>query len=258
VIAMPILRLEKVTRSFGGLTAVCDVSMQVRQGEITGLIGPNGAGKTTCFNLISGFLAPTTGEIFFEGRSLAGLRPHQIAGLGLVRTFQHTSLFSKLTALENVAAAHHLERKVGVIPALVRTPAFRAEERAVLQSAERILEFLGLAAKSDALAESLPYGEQRKLEIGIALAVKPKMLLLDEPAAGMNPTESLDLITLIQRIRDSGITALLVEHDMKVVMTLCDHITVLNFGELLAAGTPAEVRNHPDVHAVYLGAGVDA
>jgi branched-chain amino acid transport system ATP-binding protein len=248
-----LLEVEELTVRFGGLTAVNGVSFAVDEGTIMGLIGPNGAGKTTCFGLITGFLRPSRGQVRFRGRTLTGLAPHLIAREGLVRTFQKTSLFPRLTVHQNVMIGQQARLRPHVWPALARTAAQQRELTVVHERADEVLQLLGLPDVRDAEARTLSYGEQRSLAIAIALASRPALLLLDEPAAGLTPTESRRLMELIQQIRRSGITVLLVEHDMKVVMGICDHLVVLDHGQKIAEGAPRDIRQCPDVIRVYLG-----
>jgi branched-chain amino acid transport system ATP-binding protein len=252
------LKLEKATIAFGGLIAVNEVSFTVNQGEIFGLIGPNGAGKTTLFNLISGVHKLTSGAISFDGKSLSGLEPYQITQQGIARTYQNINLFSNLTVLENVMIGRHIQSRSGLMAAICRTPAQRREEAEIRAKCCELLDFMELRDKAELQAKNLSYGEQRRLEIARAMATEPKMLLLDEPAAGMNSTEKVELTEMIRRIRDRGITILLVEHDMKLVMKVTDRIAVLNFGKLIAQGTPTEIQNNPEVITAYLGGGIDA
>jgi len=248
---MEVLQLDKVSKRFGGLMAVRDLSFAVEAGEIRGLIGPNGAGKTTVFNLISGFYRPTTGHIIHQGRDIAGLRTCRIAERGIVRTFQHTTLFEQLTVVENILVGRHLHSRSGVIASLLGRDVLQRSEEA--SNALRVLDFFGLADRANDTASSLPHGLQKALGLAVAAASEPKILMLDEPFAGMNPQETLQMMTLVRRLRDQGMTILLVEHDMQAVMGLCDRITVVNFGELLTEGTPAEVRTHRAVIEAYLG-----
>ena len=250
---MSLLEVEELTVRFGGLTAVNRVSFAVDEGRIVGLIGPNGAGKTTCFSLITGFLRPSHGRVRFRGRTLTGLAPHLIARAGLVRTFQKTSLFPRLTVHQNIMIGQQARLRPRVWPALARTAAQQHELTAVRERADEVLELLALSDVRDVEARALSYGEQRYLAIAIALASRPALLLLDEPAAGLTPAESRRLMDLIQQIRRSGITVLLVEHDMKVVMGICDHLVVLDHGQMIAEGAPREIRQRPDVIRVYLG-----
>src|SRR5690606_32109413 len=248
------LQLRGVTHSFEGLKAVDGVDMDVAEGEIAGLIGPNGAGKTTIFNIITGVYAPDEGIVTFRDRQIQREPPHRITELGIARTFQNIRLFGNASALENVMMARHCRTRTGSLAAIFHTRAYREEEEETRERAMALLEFMELDDVWDVRAADLPYGRQRRLEIARALATEPHLLLLDEPAAGMNETESDSLRQLIRRIRDElNKTVLLIEHDMRLVMTLCDRLTVLNFGRRLAYGRPEEVRSNPDVIEAYLG-----
>ncbi len=250
---MCLLEVDALSVRFGGLTAVNDVSFSVDEGRIVGLIGPNGAGKTTCFGLITGFLAPSHGRVRFRGRTLTGLPPHLIAREGVARTFQKTSLFPRLTVHENVMIGQQARLRPRVWPALARTGAQRRELAAVRGRADDVLALVAMSGVRDVPALALSYGEQRHLAIAIALASRPSLLLLDEPAAGLTPAEARRLMDLIEQVRRSGVTVLLVDHDMKVVMGLCDHLVVLDHGQKIAEGAPREIRQRPEVIRVYLG-----
>jgi branched-chain amino acid transport system ATP-binding protein len=251
-----ILEVERLSRRFGGVAAVDDLSFAVEPGEIRGLIGPNGAGKTTTFNVISGFNPPSSGRVLFEGRDISGLRTSRIAALGLVRTFQQTTLFQELPVFDNVLIGCHLQARRSLLAILLGRA--REREAAARDAALEALEFFGLAGRRDELASNLPHGLQRALGLAVALVAQPKVLLLDEPFTGMNPEETRHMMESIRKVRARGITLLLVEHDMQAVMGLCDRITVLNFGRLLAEGAPEEIQTHPEVIEAYLGAPRDA
>ena len=251
---MSILKIEGLTKVFGGLTAVSNLNLSIPQGRIYGLIGPNGAGKTTVFNMITGIYQPTRGIVEAEGKSLAGLKPNQIAQAGVARTFQNLRLFKKLTALENIIIAGQYNTKYNLVTAVLQNRAFKEEEKRLRQEALQLLDLVGLSEYAEYKASNLPYGHQRRLEIARALALKPKILLLDEPAAGMNPEESLALMGFIRDIKDKfGLTILLIEHHMEIVMGICEHIVVLNFGVEIAHGSPEEIQNNPEVITAYLG-----
>jgi branched-chain amino acid transport system ATP-binding protein len=250
----PVLEVREITRRFGGLVAVNKVSFTVQKNEIFGLIGPNGAGKTTLFNLITGLMPPSDGQLIYEGENITKLRPHKIAAKGIARTFQNLRLFGNLSALENVAIAHHIHNKTGLIPGIFGLPLAAAQEQQTFSKALELLELVGLAERAEEKARNFAYGDQRRLEIARALALQPKILLLDEPAAGMNPNEKAALSQLIGQIRDSfNLTVVLIEHHVPLVMGLCDRIAVLDFGQLIALGEPQKVKNDPAVIEAYLG-----
>ena len=247
------LKIDHVSMIFGGLTANNDVSLEVKKGEIFGLIGPNGAGKTTLFNVISGFYKPTLGKVIFNGEEIQGKLSNQVAQKGIARTYQNINLFKKMTVLENVLVGCHTRTSAGIIDAIFKTKKARRERKESIEKCREVLKFMGIDHLENSLAGSLPYGDQRRLEIARALVSKPQLLLLDEPAAGMNLTEKDVLTDTILKIRDQGYTVLIVEHNMKLVMKVCDRICVLNHGNKLAEGKPEEIQNNPDVIKAYLG-----
>ncbi len=255
---MSILSVKKLTKTFGGLTAVSDVHLEIEPGELVGLIGPNGAGKTTVFNLLTGIYEPTSGEIVFtrDGtqKQLGGLRPDMISKAGLARTFQNIRLFKELSVLDNVRIAMHQNIRYELISSFLHLPSYIREEKRVKEESLALLDIFNLASKHDEKASNLPYGEQRRLEIVRALATKPSLLLLDEPAAGMNPAETAQLTSTIAQLREQfGLTILLIEHDMSVVMTICERIYVMDYGKIIAHGTPDEIKTNPRVIEAYLG-----
>ncbi|MDP1657638.1 MAG: ABC transporter ATP-binding protein [Hylemonella sp.] len=250
-----LLQVSSVSKRFGGLQALSDVGLRIERGQVYGLIGPNGAGKTTFFNVITGLYTPDSGTFELAGRPYRPSAVHEVAQAGIARTFQNIRLFADMTALENVMVGRHIRSRTGLLGAIFRTPAFKAEETAIAARAHELLAYVGIGQLADYKARTLSYGDQRRLEIARALATEPQLLALDEPAAGMNATEKVQLRTLIDKIRNDGRTVLLIEHDVKLVMGLCDRVTVLDYGKQIAQGTPAEVQRNALVIEAYLGHG---
>lgn len=252
------LQVEGLTKRFGGLTAVNSIDLSIQPGELVGLIGPNGAGKTTFFNLLTGYIRPSAGSVTFEGKNITNKKPHYVASKGMVRTFQQDNVFAKLTAVDNLVLAAHVHSRISAWQTIFRTPASRHREKEVRTRAEEVLEMVGLGSLVNCQAGSLAHGHKRMLGIGVALMCRPKLLLLDEPLAGMNAAEVEDTLALVRKLWDAGLTVLLIEHNMRAAMSVCERFLVLNFGTKIAEGTPNEIRSNPQVITAYLGAATHA